>query len=871
MSIPSTSPNFDPNSSEELDRLIGVVWDDKDLRARVPPEISIDDLNVRLRKRFTDSPIVIPAEAYRRIADGQEREARASAELLAVYDSEPTFVQVPSFRSTLVLGSLLVAIIVEALSLTSKSLSFTLWGWAVPSWLASAVAFTVTVGVVVYSQYLRLHGQWDRRLEQSIQTRGAAERLLSEAKENARGSLAISVVRPALLEILSDVSRDRYDGTLAGTTFDGLSQAFEAKEELPTEEQALLKNIVSNTRGGSIGISGPRGAGKTTLLGHWCNPSRRFSRDKPTLAALLSAPVDYDSRDFLLFLLYTLCRAGGRSSGSSFAATSQSITADETSGAEIWTPWWFSRLGPLLALNGFTLSVGAVVATRLGHGWDWIGDPLLDLGVSPARCFWIGLGMTALGLLGGRGLEALRRGAGFPGSVGSIGDEADVFELIEDAQVRLAEKVDKQVSPESRAQQVARIIGDLCYRILLEIKFQQSFSAGWSGTLSLPVGLEGGIERSKELAKRQLSLPEVVDAHRQLATLLAKHYVIVLGIDELDKLESPQAAASLLNDLKLLFDIEGCYYFVTVSESALASFDSRGLRIRDVMDSSFDTVLRLGYLSLQNSRALLARRAISLPFPFVALCHALSGGLPRDLIRVCRLVAEAQAENMLALPDVTMSVLRADLVARSRAFAFAARQAGLAENLDRGVPKLPEAPTPEQWDRELTARSRLIAAWSSELRRQAGRGRELENGLATMGAASAAFAAYTYFVATLGAAFSAERDEAKWKELIQTTNVFDLLGTARQLMADLPSAAVCMIIEARKLLGLEEGLRPPLFNGDQKGDASVSNRKVRGERGSSTVAIGIVRATPDPTPTATASHAAQSRRGRSRPSDTPAA
>jgi len=61
--------------------------------------------------------------------------------------------------------------------------------------------------------------------------------------------------------------------------------------------------------GGSIGVSGPRGAGKTTLLQHFCSPEYA-ARDKAPAApirVLLSAPVRYDPREFVLHLFASVC------------------------------------------------------------------------------------------------------------------------------------------------------------------------------------------------------------------------------------------------------------------------------------------------------------------------------------------------------------------------------------------------------------------------------------------------------------------------------------------------------------------------------------------------------------------------------------
>ncbi|MBA2895099.1 hypothetical protein [Nonomuraea soli] len=108
------------------------------------------------------------------------------------------------------------------------------------------------------------------------------------------------------------------------------------------------------------------------------------------------------------------------------------------------------------------------------------------------------------------------------------------------------------------------------------MRFLQSHSLTWTGSVKLPVGLEG-----------QAGTPPV-------------------------------------------------YFPVSVSDDALMAFERRGLPLRDAFDSSFDEILRVSTLGYTESRRLLYRRIIGLDEPYVALCHVLSGGLACDLLRTAR-------------------------------------------------------------------------------------------------------------------------------------------------------------------------------------------------------------------------------------------
>lgn len=80
----------------------------------------------------------------------------------------------------------------------------------------------------------------------------------------------------------------------------------------------------------------------------------------------------------------------------------------------------------------------------------------------------------------------------------------------------------------------------------------------------------------------------------------------------------------------------------------MSAFERRGVPFRDVLDSSFDDVVRVPHLELPRSIELIQRRVIGLPQPFIYLLHGLSGGLPRDLIRAARELFELEKGTKLS-------------------------------------------------------------------------------------------------------------------------------------------------------------------------------------------------------------------------------
>jgi GTPase SAR1 family protein len=60
---------------------------------------------------------------------------------------------------------------------------------------------------------------------------------------------------------------------------------------------------------GAIGLAGPRGVGKTSLIEHFAGyASNNYSYPR-ALKVTVSAPVQYEPRDFVLHLFATVCQA----------------------------------------------------------------------------------------------------------------------------------------------------------------------------------------------------------------------------------------------------------------------------------------------------------------------------------------------------------------------------------------------------------------------------------------------------------------------------------------------------------------------------------------------------------------------------------
>ena len=224
----------------------------------------------------------------------------------------------------------------------------------------------------------------------------------------------------------------------------------------------------------------------------------------------------------------------------------------------------------------------------------------------------------------------------------------------------LARRPGQQRSPAKEAQPKGGLIVE-AREYLRQIRAQQSNTKTVGATLSTPGNTAGASGQyattSTELARTYPELvrtfvsflgkvaselhgpekPEDADGMDSLGSEQPRG-CMVIGIDELDKISGAEQAQRFVNELKAILGVPHCYYLISVSDDALAAYEMRGLPVRDAFDSAFDEVIHVRYLDLEGSLRLLKKRVL-MPDPFV--CHCLSGGLPRDLIRAARHVVIA--------------------------------------------------------------------------------------------------------------------------------------------------------------------------------------------------------------------------------------
>ena len=231
-------------------------------------------------------------------------------------------------------------------------------------------------------------------------------------------------------------------------------------------------------------------------------------------------------------------------------------------------------------------------------------------------------------------------------------------------------------------------------RHVSRLRFLSTYSSAWGpglvpSAILAPLGLGSlagafgslGWSPGRQKAEQPAGLPAIVGEFRDYSGKVAewarksREGRVIICIDEMDKIRDSGRAEQFLNGIKAIFDVPGCLYLVSVSEDAMALFASQTPAIKTAFDSAFDEIISVGPMSFVEAMELLDLRVTGVPLPFLALCHVLAGGVPRELIRAARaLMQEAEPPKQEGLkavaPDgspapqrlVTLGVVREKLI-----------------------------------------------------------------------------------------------------------------------------------------------------------------------------------------------------------------
>jgi hypothetical protein len=480
--------------------------------------------------------------------------------------------------------------------------------------------------------------------------------------------------------------------------------------EVNGEAVNAIRNMIDSDLTGAVGVAGPRGIGKTTLLTRLARPvtdlwhSPPFVLDVNTVrqwGVSVAAPAQYDARDFLLHLFGQLCVSvlgeervqtledqmtgtDGRPGRSpfpvvlfaSYFAVTALMCGAVVIGLEASRPVGHAQSMADLLIAG-CCGVVAVAAAMVPAGslrsWGWrmaqnelrrlewaglsrqeaaisyrIRSEVLPVRIVRARAAIVVIsGISACVLFS---LVALGSPPN-PGYLAAIGLAVPAVPALVVLRSRIWEAATVAPVQSGYAAQISA--AESWYR---KVKFQQSYTTGWSGTVTLspsalPVQAQAGWSGSKATTPVSMSVPEIVTALRSFSEVLrnapstpgrSSVIPVVIGIDEVDKIEDPQTAQAFFNQIKGLFGNTPCLFLISISDDAMAAYERRGLPLRDAFDSSLSTVITLSYLSRGEARRLIGSRLVRITEPSADLLYVLSGGLPRELVRLIRRAVDFQ-------------------------------------------------------------------------------------------------------------------------------------------------------------------------------------------------------------------------------------
>ena len=390
------------------------------------------------------------------------------------------------------------------------------------------------------------------------------------------------VLEPAVTAALQVTWKDPAADRVSIRDGEELSAKAELANLISTEANSRLAIALSRRHGTAVALAGPRGSGKTEL-------ARTFTDLRPPgqadhrIPLMLWAPTKYDAHTFLRRVLKELCIAIIAIS----SANSESNVRPFFPERRRQTNYQIIIAGALIAL-GLTVVVARVAEVKISTIIPFLVGSILITG-----------GLTMLLTIGRP--HRLR-----PDS---------------DAPIKQA-TIDKTTE------------------LLTRVEFVDTYTRTQAGDVKLEIpgyGMSASATQGSQFARLPLSDIDVVRELRDIVHAVAEEgWQVVIAIDELDKMRDAEEAMAFLNHIKVLFPIHGCSFIVSVSEDGWARFERRGLPRRDTFDSSFDEVVRVKMLTPAESRDFLKRRSSNITDTQALLCHCLSGGLPRDLLRAAR-------------------------------------------------------------------------------------------------------------------------------------------------------------------------------------------------------------------------------------------
>jgi hypothetical protein len=432
-------------------------------------------------------------------------------------------------------------------------------------------------------------------------------RRASAAREKWLTDARDTAVRHELTQAINRLRAPEFERRLFVPNAAGLRAVYHEDSQVRTLALQRAENALARSDGASIAIAGPRGSGKSNLAIQLCRSESRF-------AVMVSAPTQYAPREFLLQLFQELCVRYIREQGES---TKQALGRAK---AVIH----YARENRTLVVRW--VAVTAVAGLLI---WDLVSR------------------------------SAARDADRFPQALWL--DKTAFYAVILGLLIVLL--VPKRLAHDRRRE--ARLVRT-ARRYLAELRAEQTNTAQVQS--SIPV-----VQATFSRASRSLpwTMPELVGRLREFlgdiaeTELQAKRRRVLVCIDEVDRIGSADKASKFLSEVKAIFGTPHCYFVVAIADELGIEFSRRAITSRSLTDNIFDEIISIEPMSFDMCRDLLTRRVLGFTESFVWLSLVLSGGVPRDLIRVARRLVEMtiESEYELRLTGCAEQLVREEIYA----------------------------------------------------------------------------------------------------------------------------------------------------------------------------------------------------------------
>ncbi|MEE1763893.1 P-loop NTPase fold protein [Streptomyces sp. SP18BB07] len=419
---------------------------------------------------------------------------------------------------------------------------------------------------------------------------------------------------PHLRREITNLLGPEHDSLLVTRHHRGLVHAHDPGFWVSGRAEESLRHKLNQMNGGAIALCGPRGVGKSTLLRKACEGRLEGAPTMNQFHVIVQTPANYRPEEFLLSLFQQVCRdfldRFGQGAHAPFLLRIRPTGVVRRLVRFLWSL-------SMVSAGLFLLAIGLESWARGTYRWA-------ESEGRAATVHW-------LDRLQGAYHFAWQEHPGITRAV-----------LVGLGVLIIARSLPRPLFASQERKHLVRA----CHNYLHLLRHMQTSGTTHTAGLTAMSALTLGLARTNGAASRALTYPELVMEFRELLTQISEYtlrensHEVFIGIDELDRLGSTEQARAFLAEIKAIFAIPNVYFLLSVSEDVGAAFIRRGLPVRDVTDSSLEDVLHLEPRSLEEARELLQTRVAGFTDPFVALAYALSGGLPRELIRFTRKVVE---------------------------------------------------------------------------------------------------------------------------------------------------------------------------------------------------------------------------------------